>query len=1095
MRILSKILKITGIIIISIIVIMILTVVVAKIFEDDLASFTIEKLEKEIDAPLSVGKVSLIPLFSFPRLSAEINKLYIGDPQSQYNDTLFFINSLKVGLDSWDLINGIYTIDEMEISGLDFDYEVDSTGKSNIDFIINAFVDTDSEVTSDTVRTPLDLSAEKLKLEDIKIRYYDSYNHIGSQVIIPEIIVRAKTKNNIYKGITNGSFILSNCLFKETKLDQMESCTIAFELEYKDKEAIINELSIISEGINLGVEGVFNSNDGLALVSNIEARNLNFEILKKYIPNQFSYLFEDANLPQTESVTLNLDVDYTDKKLDVKKLVLNSEGVDLNVVGTFNINDTISMAANIESVKLDLDILKKYIPKQYFNDYGIIDIGGGMDLSAKVDGQYADSTLLPMIVADMKFNNVMVQTVDYPKIDAVNLEAHISTGDKPDMSEANINIANFEVVSGINNFQIEGNIAGLENTQYSFRSSIDLNLSDFGRFVPDTIAKNIQGNIVASVRTSGMLPKKITNNFLDYALENTVISLNINDVGALFTDSLQIENFSTNIDYAPQGSGYKEIKIDKLNLKSSTLKLDLQNSSLSAIVSGDISEPVNLSAKLKSLKINNGKNQIIGNGEVKNFETPEFDVNANILLSLSELMPFIPDSVIDSMTGTIVANIHTKGKINPDSLDTQLFPILFENSNINLAFNSICMAFPDSVMDIDSLSARIGLRKDILSINDFSASYNGLDFYMDSTIVRNIYKAVLLNQPEELYVNTQIKIGDLLFDNFKHLLALETENISIDTISEDSQLDSSISEDQRNWTYLIHGSASVNSLIIDSTALDGFNINQLHINELSALFLLKDSSYVVDQFKFKVFEGEMINSLNYKVRDDGTQSISTHNIIKDMNIRTMLRDMDNFGMDSLITYNNISGLFSTDLNTFVPIDDSVLIDKMLVSGDITIEKGGVYNYAPVTEISKFSSIKELDNIQFKTLRSNIFMFKNKIYVPRTNIVSNALDIAAFGMQSLEGDSEYHMELHLSNILFGKSKRRNKKQNESGEEVDEGSLKKSSQKIRYAVTDGKSKVGRDTKEDREDMMNKIRVQNKMLDFIFFPKNIHYNTEPE
>jgi len=75
MKILYKALKITGIITLSIVIFMIITVVLAKIFEDKLASFTIMKLEKKINAPLSVGKVSLIPLFSFPHISAEIHKL------------------------------------------------------------------------------------------------------------------------------------------------------------------------------------------------------------------------------------------------------------------------------------------------------------------------------------------------------------------------------------------------------------------------------------------------------------------------------------------------------------------------------------------------------------------------------------------------------------------------------------------------------------------------------------------------------------------------------------------------------------------------------------------------------------------------------------------------------------------------------------------------------------------------------------------------------------------------------------------------------------------------------------------------------------
>jgi len=301
-----------------------------------------------------------------------------------------------------------------------------------------------------------------------------------------------------------------------------------------------------------------------------------------------------------------------------------------------------------------------------------------------------------------------------------------------------------------------------------------------------------------------------------------------------------------------------------------------------------------------------------------------------------------------------------------------------------------------------------------------------------------------------------------------------------------------MADEPQNWTFLIHGKASINSIIIDSTNLEGFQINRLHIHDLSSLFKLTDSAYIVDKFKFKAFDGEMNNSFHYKKRNDGTQSLSAHNVIQKMNIRTLLSDMDNFGMDSVITHENISGLFSTDLNIFIPIDDSVLVNKTMVSGDLSLEEGGVYDYPAAQELSKFSGIKELDNIKFKTLQSSIFMFKNKIYVPRTHIVSNAIDIAAFGMQSLETDYEYHLEVHLSNILFGKSKRRNKKQDAVGDNVDEKALKKSSHKMRYAEIEGDSKVGWDTKDARDKMMNKIRVQNKMLDFIFFPKNIHYNT---
>ncbi len=1092
-----KLLRITGIIILSIIAIMIMTVALAKVFEDRLASFTMEKLESTFDAPMSVGNVSLIPLFSFPRLSAEIHNLYIGDPHNKNNDTLFYINSLKVGLDSWGLMSGKIKIDEMKISGLDFDYVVDSTGKSNIDFIIDAFADTTTVDNNDTISIPLDLSADKVVLENIHVKYHDKQSKMRSWVTIPEITLKGKTKNNIFNGKTKGSIILSHCSFEGTNIDRMESCSVVFNMEYRNRQAKIEKLNINSEGINLSIEGDCRLRDTLGINAIINAEAIDFETLRKYIPDQFDSIIGKESLPQMKFLSLELNLDYHNDIAAIKKLKLDSDGLGLAMGGNLLFGDSMDVEIGLESLNINLGIVEKYLPDQLIEEYGIAEIGGDMELSAIIDGRFADSTLIPDIDAEANLRNMKFKIRNYPKIDDFNLLANIKTGKYPDMRDASVRIANAEINSNSSRIQLEGNIIGFEEPRYSLSSDMEINLPDFSVLIPDSLVRNLKGNITASIKTNGVLPEKITDGFIDYAMENTSLTFSIKDVEALVTDSLQVNNFTTDVKYYPQASGGKDISIENLNLESPSLNLNLQNSSLSAILSGEISDPGEMSVDMKSLKIQNGNSQIIGNGEITNFKIPEFNINTNITLELSELMPFVPDSLINNMSGNVVAYIHSNGKLNIDSVDSQLLPVIFKNSNINIALNDIDIAFPDSVMNVDDISARIGLRNDKLTINELSADYNGLEIGVDSTIMKNIYSTVILNQPGELYVETHIDLGDFLFDDFKHLFESNSEDPGSDMNSAAGEVSADAGEnnDPRNWTYLIHGSAGINSIKIDSTVLSGTKINRLHINDLSTMFLIEDSSYVVDQFKFSVFGGEMNNSAKYRIRKDGTESVSSHNIIQNMDIHAMLRDMDNFGMDSVISYENISGIFSTDLHTFIPIDDSVRVDKMMVSGDLTLQKGGVYDYAPATEISRFTNIKELDNIQFKTLRSNIFMFKNKLYVPRTNIVSNAMDIAAFGMQDLDGDCEYHLELHLSNILFGKSKRRNKKQDKSGDEVDKGSLKKSSRKIRYVINDKKSKVGLDSKDSREDMMNKIRVQKKMLDFIFFPKNIYYNTNPE
>jgi hypothetical protein len=983
----------------------------------------------------------------------------------------------------------------LEISGLDFEYIVNKDGQSNIDFLLDSFLDTSTENTQETIdstETSLDFSADKFKLKDIRIQYFDSLNKMGGHLHIPEISIKAKTQNNVFKGKTDGSLILSHCLFEDTKVDQMESCRVDFDMEYENDEARIDKLTISSEGISLGMEGTLTNKTGIGINANFELSTLDLNILKKYAPDEYIKPFENTIFAKVAPIRLDLNADYKEERVDIKKLVLQSEGIDIGAKGIINQKDTLRVDADIQSLNLDFNVLKNYIPAIYLKEYGIIDLGGKIDVSASINGSYVDSTHLPMIDAKVGFEQLSIHAKGYPQIDTINLLALIKTKGKPDLSEATIQFSKGEIISSTSKIQFDGSIAGIENPQYNFHSNLDINLIDFAQLIPDSLASSVVGNITASINTRGVLPETITDDFMDDVLDNSSITMQFSNVTAAIGDTLSVDDFSTFFKYSSQKAREREIQIDKLSLKSEDLNLNLKNSSISAIATGKMSDPMQMGVQLNAFNIQNGNMRVFGNGSLKNFQLPDFEISTTIDLQMKELVLFVPDSLIKSMSGFASAKIYSRGTLNLDSLDTQLMKVLFENSSFELSMVNASVAFTDSIMDIDKVSGTIKLKNDVLEIPYFSASYRSAKLELDSTRVNNIYSAVLLNQNKELYVQSHIKIGDIIFDDFKHLMALgETETTSGE---EESSADS-IAREPQNWTYLIHGTATVNSLIVDSLPLDDFNINKLHIHDMSTLFKLTDSSYIMDQFKFKAFEGEMNNSIHYKLREDGTSSVSARNLISNMNMRTLLRDMDNFGLDSLITYQNISGLLSTDLNTFVPIEDSVRLDKMMISGDLTLEKGGVYDYAPAQEISKFTGIKELDNIQFKTLRSNIFMFKNKLYVPRTNIVSNAIDIAAFGMQSLEGDNEYHLEIHLSNILFGKSKRRNKKQDTSGEEIDEESLKKSSRKIRYAVIDGESKVGLDTKDSREDMMNKIRVQRKMLDFIFFPKNIHYNTDLE
>ena len=1093
MKIFKKVLKITGIILASILLFLIVLVLVAKLFENDLASYAVDELESEIEAPMSVGKVSVIPLFSFPRFSAEINNLWIGKPGSNRNDSIFNLQSIKVGLDTWDLIHGKYTIDKLEISGLSFDYFVNSKGESNIDFLIDNLIDTtdvgdDMQPDTSQVMSSLFLIAHKGRLAEIAVRYFDTTTNTAANLYIPEINFRVKTQEDKYEVDAEGSMLVNNCCFEDTRLDLMESGALDFKMSMCDGRLQIEQFEAVTEGAKLKLSGVANIGDTLSAGIQLQLEDMDFSILKKYVPDEYQKYVPGLASGDIAPVQLGLNITYYADDLFLQALNLETEGIDVAMDGAVRLGDTISVDAGLEARELDYQVIKKFVPGQMLEEYGITDLGGRMTLSAVVNGKYADSTLMPGIEAEITVDQLKVVSRDYPEITALNFRGVVKNPELTNLDNTTVDIAELAVFTPNSNVKLSGDLRGLEKMTYNLNASARVQLSEFGQYIPDSLAQDIDGEVDARLQTSGVLPDSITDAFIDEVLNQSSFGLQCKNVSGVFMDSVRVDDLGVDVTYFPISSASKKLDIQNFDLRADDL--NLENSSAQLLINGQLSDMSGLETNIKSLRLQQGLNIISGAATIKNPENPVFEMNASIALNLDELMPFVPDSLVSDMTGNVNMFVRSRGKIEFERLEEQIYPILFKNSSFDVACNNVSVSFPDSAMSFQDLSADMRFENDLLTLTQLTLNYNGLPVEVDSTIVKNVYNAVLLNQQEQLYVKTHIGLGDIDYKDFEYLLAMDSDAADSTLAKpDDEQL---ADTEPQNWTFLIHGSAAVKSFSVDSTELEGYQVNRLHLKDISTLFKLTDSAYIADQFKFKAFEGEANNSFFYRLRADGTQTVSSRHNLNNIDIRMLLKDLDNLGMDSLITSENISGRLSSELNMFLPLD-STMIEKMLISGDIVLEDGGVYDYGPAQEVSKFTRIKELDNIQFKTLRSNIFMFKNKIWVPHTNIVSNALDIAAFGMFDMNYDYDYRLEIHLSDILFGKSKKRNEKQDAEGEEVDEKTLKKSSRKIRYADVDGETKMGLDSKESREQMMNKIRTQEKMLNFIFFPKNIHYSTD--
>jgi hypothetical protein len=141
-----------------------------------------------------------------------------------------------------------------------------------------------------------------------------------------------------------------------------------------------------------------------------------------------------------------------------------------------------------------------------------------------------------------------------------------------------------------------------------------------------------------------------------------------------------------------------------------------------------------------------------------------------------------------------------------------------------------------------------------------------------------------------------------------------------------------------------------------------------------------------------------------------------------VNIRQLLLQNNDFEQN-YITHKNIDGLVTgTVFGRIVMQDTNLLYDKLNLLGNLKLENGGIYSFEPAMELSRFTNLNELDNIIFNTLETSVFIYNNQIYFPKTNIVSTAMDMSVYGMQSFGDDYDFTLWFIPGDVMPGKSKK-------------------------------------------------------------------------
>nr|WP_319399844.1 AsmA family protein [uncultured Carboxylicivirga sp.] len=792
---------------------------------------------------------------------------------------------------------------------------------------------------------------------------------------------------------------------------------------------------------------------------------------------------EKVNYPDTkaylmEQTKMNVDINFRNDTAYLNQAELLSDGIKINASGWIGIVDNYPADLKITNSQFNLKELSKYIPDSLINDYKLTISDGILSADALISGDLLDSVVLPKISASIGLQELAMTALDYPAIKKLNTNITFSNGDERTMASSQIDIKDLLLATNKSSIKAKASVRNFDSPQYTFSSQADILLDEFSYLIPADLKTKMSGRVKANISNSGSVPDSITMRYINDALDRSSAQIWLSNLSVKMDSVIELQNMNGAVNFKN-----KNITAKNISCQLPEFKLDIKPSTIKGKYIGSIANIDQLGVKIDTFNLNANNSRLIGSAYVKNGKKPYYQTSATTHINLKDWSAFIPDSLLSEYSGELTADFESAGSVNLDSITDDAMRILFRESTLQASSKNLSLKTPDNLYNIENFNGNIFMNNDSISLEDISGSFNKITFSADSTSIVDTYKSVLLNQKDTLKMFGFVHLGNIDYAELAKLLPADD---SIEVVSTDTT-----TTEPMNYSFDIKGKFSI----------DRFKYQNGVFENISSLYKLTKDEYIFDQFKFDAFKGHTNSSVKVRILPDGAMKIYFKNSTYGLDINQMLVDFDDFkeyGNDDYISYNQLSGTFSTDnLNGYFLYKDSIMLDSILVTADLKLENGRLHDYPLTAEMGRDYKIDGLEDLQFQTIETKLFVYGGAAYVPQTNIKTNTFDITLLGMQKFDLDCQYHLRVYLKEILRkGKTDRIEKKQSKESKQKDDGGTKGLTSVFAvYKVEDGetvKSTIEGKDSELRRAIQRDIRIKEAFMKLAFHPLLVKYNT---
>lgn len=495
---------------------------------------------------------------------------------------------------------------------------------------------------------------------------------------------------------------------------------------------------------------------------------------------------------------------------------------------------------------------------------------------------------------------------------------------------------------------------------------------------------------------------------------------------------------------------FQETNVTKLNF---TGKLFMQ----------DIKRSKALEITFDSFELKTPKGTVSGKGSLTDLTNPRLRLNTTGTSRLEELLAVAAVEEQIKGNGGISWALDFEGPLGHEfnttinELKLMRWSGTVELSEANVQFNS-------NIPKIENFSAKIEMKLDRTIIKECVGKIGHLQFDGDLEIAQ--LKEILTESQWPINLSGTIHIAELDVQKLPNEWQFESES-------------SGSAASPRAVSAKIHSS-------IDKVIYNNFTATSVVGN-----LKIENERLEVTDLRFQALDGAISSNLTYEPTATG-YLLNLNSELRNIDMTRALAEWNDFGQKG-ITSKNLKGRASAKLDAEIYLDKNhvLLMDKLKVESDLEISGGELIQFEPLLAMSKFISVDELSRVKFDTLRNQLSVRNNTLFIPKMSVTSSILNVQVFGEHGFNQEMDYHVNLLLTDLLRRKSKR--KASFEGHEIMDDGGKTRLFLWVRGKP--GNIKVGFDKREVKQKLKEDFKKEGQTIKQLFKDEFSSKKEKPE